>query len=65
MSGRLTYPALKAIFGAVQQCRSATVQKMKTLFKSAKNLNKFQYIECGNQKMKRQSFTILKDTLRF
>ena len=38
----------------VQQCRkkiSSTVPKMKTLFNSAKNVNKFQHIKCGNQKL--------------
>ena len=37
----------------VQQCRkikfSSTVPKMKTLFNSAKNMNKFQLIKCGKQ----------------
>ena len=50
----------RAMFGAVQQCRSTTVPKMKTLFNSvemktlfnsAKNFNKFQHIKCGNQKL--------------
>ena len=40
--------------GAVQQCRkkiSSTVPKMKTLVNSAENMNKFQDIKCGNQKL--------------
>ena len=59
--------------GAVQQCRSTTVPKMKTLFNSAekktlfnsaKNLNKFQHIKCGNQKLNstRLQSTILRLT---
>ena len=45
--------------GAVQQCRiitvpkknSSKVPKMKTLFNSAENINKFQQINFGNQKL--------------
>ena len=33
--------------GAVQQCR----KKIKTLVNSAENMNKFQDIKCGNQKL--------------
>ena len=42
-------------FGAVQHCRSTTVPKMKTLFNSAENLNKFQHMKCGNQKLNSDS----------
>ena len=38
----------------VQQCRkkfSSTVPKMKTLFSSAKNLNKFKHIKYSKQKL--------------
>ena len=46
--------------GTVRQCRKTTVlimkncstePKMKTLFNSAENLNKFQHIKCGNQQL--------------
>ena len=38
-------------YNSAEKKISSTVPKMKTLFNSAENFNKFQRIKCGNQKL--------------